>query len=163
MKLEFARFSLIHKFYGVKISIWLFIVCTLLSSMVKSIFYQIVGLIYGLTPSTLHDDFWLYDFQINPLNIPSVIVFNKSKDRTPEQWMEHMAKCMNFKNRTRAKTVQLFGKYYFQDIPVDSPEYQTWKKENLFILWDIKTDQDILDFFCRIKKLDLRNSPYGGV
>jgi len=59
------------------LSIWFFMGCLLGSSVVKYIFYQIVGLVLGLEPTTPMDDFWLYDYPINPICIPSIITFAK--------------------------------------------------------------------------------------
>tara|TARA_B110001450_G_scaffold203972_1_gene193572 strand:- start:109 stop:558 length:450 start_codon:yes stop_codon:yes gene_type:complete len=68
----------------INISFWLFILCLLGASGVKMAFYQIVGLVYGIVPTTSLDDFWLYDYPINPINVPACIIFNKPKDRTPQ-------------------------------------------------------------------------------
>ena len=35
-----------------------FIACLLTSSLVKYVFYHIVGMIYGMSPCTAMDDFW---------------------------------------------------------------------------------------------------------
>ena len=72
----------------VVISFWMFIACTLASSFVKYIFYHIVGKVFGLIPTTALDDFWLYDYPINPINVPAVLIFNKPKEKTPEQMMD---------------------------------------------------------------------------
>jgi hypothetical protein len=130
--------------------------CALASSLVKMAFYNVVGLAYDMTPSTAHDDFWLYDYPINPINIPSAMIFNKPNEKTPEEMMDHIVKNLSLKSRTRVKCVVKFGKYFFKEIPEGTPEYQQWRKENMVILWDVKTDQELLDFFCKIKKLDLK-------
>ena len=104
---------------------WFFIGCTLASSIVKMGFYHIVGFIYGMTPSTAHDDFWLYDYPINPINVPSVMIFSKPKDKTPEQMMDHFLKNIDKKgrDRVRVRCVVKFGKYFFKPILEGTPEY----------------------------------------
>lgn len=59
----------------VVISFNFFLGCLIASSYFKYIFYQIVGKILGLEPTTMMDDFWLYDYPINPIAIPSIITF----------------------------------------------------------------------------------------
>jgi hypothetical protein len=68
----------------VNICFWTFIGCSLGSSVVKYIFYVIVGKIYGMVPLTAMDDFWVYDYPINPINVPACLVFGKPKDKSPE-------------------------------------------------------------------------------
>ena len=57
--------------------------------------------------------------------------------------------------------VKMFGKYFLKAIPKDSPDFARWKKESTGIKWDIKTDQDLLDFLCKLKKVDSKNSEFG--
>ena len=109
-----------------------------------------------MVPTTSLDDFWLYDYPINPINIPSCIVFGKPKDRTPQQMMDQILNSISLKSRTRGTMVKIFGKYFIKDMKRGSKEYEKWLKEGTGILYDIKTDQDILDFFCKLKKLELK-------
>jgi hypothetical protein len=64
-----------------------FILCLMGSAIVKYFFYKIVGALLGLEPTTPMDDFWLYDFPINPIVVPSALVIDRiSKDHgTPEE------------------------------------------------------------------------------
>ena len=105
-------------------------------------FYHIVGFFYGMTPSTPHDDFWLYDFPINPINCPAAVIFSKPKDRTPEQMIDQIIKNIDPQGRDRVRTrcVVKFGKYFFKSIPDGTPEYERWKKECIVILWEVKTE-----------------------
>ena len=64
-------------------------------------------------------------------------------------------------NRTRLKMVKMFGKHFLKPIPKDSPDYQRWKKESTAILWDTKTDKDLLEFLCKLKKTDSKNAEFG--
>jgi hypothetical protein len=76
------------------ISFPFFIGCLMGSAFVKYIFYQIVGLVLGLTPTTAMDDFWLYDYPINPIIVPSILTFAKPGPEygTPEQQWEVILK-----------------------------------------------------------------------
>lgn len=69
----------------------------------------------------------------------------------------------NGKDRCRVRGVFKFGKYFFKPILDGTPEYEKWKKESMVILYDIKTEQQMLDFMCQIKKLDLKFSESGCV
>ena len=144
------------------LSIWLFIVCLLLASIVKSIIYRIIGMIYGMTPTSALDDFWMYDYPVNRINVPGCIIFNKPKDRTPEQMLKHLIKNVNVHTRTRGRMVKKFGKFFIEAIPEGSKEYENWIKECTAILWDVKTDQDVLDLFCKLKKVALKDKESAG-
>jgi uncharacterized protein (UPF0264 family) len=65
------------------------------------------------------------------------------------------------KSRTRGRVVKMFGKYFMKDMPRGSKEYERWVKEGTDILYDVKTDQDLLDFFCKLKKLELKGETAG--
>jgi len=62
-----------------------FILCLLMSSIIKHIFYRILGIFLGMQPTTPMDDFWLYDYPINPICVPSIITFDRPKNGTIEQ------------------------------------------------------------------------------
>ena len=71
------------------ISSCFFVGCLMGSAMVKYVFYHIVGLALGLTPTTSMDDFWLYDYPINPIVVPSIMVFKKpgpEQGTAEKQW-----------------------------------------------------------------------------
>lgn len=57
--------------------------------------------------------------------------------------------------------VKVFGKYFMKEIPKGSKQYDQWVKECTAIMWDIRTDQDILDFFCKLKKIETKRSLTG--
>ena len=143
-------------------SIWLLLVCLMMASMVKSIVYQIIGMIYGMTPTSALDDFWMYDYPINQINVPGCCVFNKPTDRTPEQMLKQIIRNVNVKSRTRGRMVKKFGKFFIKEIPEGTKEYERWAKECTAILWDVKTDQDVLDLFCKLKKVTTKGEESAG-
>lgn len=134
------------------VSLTFFIMCSLGSSILKWIFYQGVGLAYGVIPSTAGDEFWLYDYPINPTNVPSVMIFNKPKDITPEQMLDRFRSKLEHpvhNHRTQIKAIKILGKHFLQKIP--DQELAQWKKDNLRICWDIKTEKDLTDFMIKLK------------
>lgn len=70
------------------LTFWLFVVCLMVACLIKWVIYQIIGFIFGMQPLSPLDDFWLYDFPINRLNVPTTCIFNKPKDKSPEQMLQ---------------------------------------------------------------------------
>jgi hypothetical protein len=122
------------------ISIWFFLGCLLASSVVKYIFYKIVGVVLGLEPTTPMDDFWLYDCPINPICIPSIITFAKPglDQGTVEQQWERILSRVEEGHRTRVQLVKRLGKYFIKTTP--KQDAQKYYKEHCGILYDVKTD-----------------------
>ena len=46
--------------------------------ILKGFFYRVIGCIYGIEPLSAADDFYMFDHLINPINVPSFVVFPKS-------------------------------------------------------------------------------------
>ena len=46
--------------------------------VMKDILHMIIGYVLDLDPLTSNDELWLYDFPINPINIPSFLVIKKT-------------------------------------------------------------------------------------
>lgn len=114
--------------------------CLIGSSVVKYIFYQIVGLVLGLEPTTPMDDFWLYDYPINPIVIPSIITFKKpgpDQGTVEQQWARILSR-VEEGHRTRVHLVKRFGKYFVKTTPKE--DAQKFYKEHCGILYDVKTD-----------------------
>ena len=61
--------------------------CLAQAIFIKWLTYQLIGIIYDMEPLSANDDFWLYDSPINPTNVPSFIVFDKS-DVPPADMVE---------------------------------------------------------------------------
>ena len=96
-----------------------FLGCLLGSSVIKYFFYHIVGLILGLEPTTPMDDFWLYDYPINPIVVPSIITFKKPgpDQGTVEQQWEKILSRVREGHRTRVHLVKRLGKYFIKTTP----------------------------------------------
>ena len=109
----------------------------LLIILFKYIVYTIIGALYDITPLTPIEEFWLWDLPINPMNVPSIVIFNKcSKD--PEEMMDDILKCVRHDTHCDLKLVKIMGKYFFKKLSDD--EYYRWKKTNTGVLADITTD-----------------------
>lgn len=76
-------------FHNMLVCFMLWILCLIPVICVKYAIYQLIGLVLGMTPLTGLEDFWLYDLPINPMNIPSILVFNKT-DKDPNEMLESM-------------------------------------------------------------------------
>lgn len=74
-----------------------------------------IGVIYGVEPLSANDDFWLYDSPINPANVPSFIVFDKT-DMDPEEFIKMITKRIGRGHRCTVKLTKIFGKYYFENL-----------------------------------------------
>ena len=105
----------------------------------------------GLEPLSAHDDFWLYDSQINPVNEPAFMVFEKL-DVKPELFMENVIKKIGRGHRCSVKLVKIFGKYFFEKLTDE--EYLKWKRTHTGVKYDIKTDAEMIAFCKELKKLD---------
>ena len=75
--------------------------------------YQIIGFILGIEPLSAHDDFWLYDTPINPVNEPSFMIFEKT-DVKPEEFMKNVIKKIGRGHRCSVKLKKVLGKYFFE-------------------------------------------------
>ena len=94
-----------------------------------------------MVPTTAMDDFWLYDYPINPICVPSCITFERPKEGTAEQQWETILNRVEEGHRLRCYLVKKFGKYFLKDSSLEE-----FKKKCL-ILHDIKTDKDVLEYF----------------
>ena len=75
--------------------------------------YLLLGFIMGLEPLSSHDDFWLYDTPINPVNQAAFLIMEKL-DMKPQDYMDHIVSNLK-SHRCKVKLVKIFGKYFFQD------------------------------------------------
>ena len=106
---------------------------------------------------TVNDDFWLYDFQINPMNCPCGLVFSRS-DKDPEEMLQYFydrmpSDCIYY------KYVKIFGKYFKS--PLTEEEKKEHRKKNTGVLYDVKNDKDASDVLIKLKKLTDKFSPIG--
>ena len=101
-----------------------------------------------MEPLSANDDFWLYDSAINPVNVPSFIVFDKT-DVDPEEFMQMIIKRIGRGHRCTVKLKKIFGKYFFEKLTDE--EYKVWKKTRLGIKYEIKTEKEAIEFALKIK------------
>ena len=64
------------------------------------------------------DDFWLYDLPVNPMNVPTVLVFNRPNQnsifyKNPKVALNTFISRLGKKHRCSLKIVKIFGKYFF--------------------------------------------------
>jgi len=64
--------------YSLNTNFWLFIGCVMTTVVMKDILHIFIGYVLDLDPLTSNDELWLYDFPINPINIPSFLVIKKT-------------------------------------------------------------------------------------
>ena len=100
---------------------WFYVACIYLAILCKHAFYSIFGWIYGIEPTSANDDFWLYDYPINPMFIPSFTVFKRSK-MGHEEFMRMTAQRLGRSHRAFVKLQKYFGKYFV--VPVTDSEYR---------------------------------------
>ena len=94
------------------------------------------------------------DPSINPINVPSTIVFPKS-DANPEEVMKQLYKRLGRGNRCSVKLTKIFGKYFFENL--NDNEYKQWIKTNTGVKYDVVDDKGIIDWGLKIKALDGKN------
>ena len=100
---------------------------------------------------TPQDEFWLYVYPINPINIPSVMVFKRTKmDNT--KFYSKILDGLGRKDRCSIKQVKMFSKYFFKRLT--EVEYQDWKKTHTGIREDIRTDKELIEFALKLKSLE---------
>ena len=116
--------------------------------MLKFIIYWVIGKIYGVEPLSANDDFWLYDSAINPINVPSFIVFDKLEG-DPEQFINTILQRIGRGHRCTVKLTKIFGKYYFKKL--SDEEYKVWKSTRVGIKHDIKTEKEAVEFALKLK------------
>jgi hypothetical protein len=118
------------------LTFWYVILCLMGSAMVKYIFYHLVGLFFGMVPTTPMDDFWMYDYPINPICVPFVFTFDRPKEGTVEAQWDTIVKRIKPGHRTRTFMVKKFGKYFLKEFS----SLKEFKVNCCPILYDLKTD-----------------------
>lgn len=78
---------MVHAVKCITLCFWIYILCVLGAVFVKYMMYRLIGVVFNCEPTTAMDDFWLYDFPINPINIPSAMIINKPK-MEPEEMIK---------------------------------------------------------------------------
>ena len=93
--------------------VFLWFCCLYEAIFLKFLFYKAIGIFYGLEMMTANDEFWLFDYPINPINVPSYLVFKRTKI-SPEQFMENLYRRLGRGNRCSVRHKKIFGKYYLE-------------------------------------------------
>jgi len=92
------------------------------------------------------------DPSINPINVPSTIVFPKVIGQDPEEVMKTIIKRVGRTNRCSVKLTKVFGKYFFENLTDE--EYAKWIKTNTGVKYDITDDKGIIEWGLHCKALD---------
>lgn len=135
-------------FGTVPIHLLIWLACLTFVIVIKYEIYYCLAFLHGLQPLTPNEDFWLYDLPINPMNIPSLLVMDKIK-KDPQEFYNHILKCVRHNTHCDLKFVKMFGKYFFKKL--DDNEYKEWKKTSTGILTDLKTEEQVIDFMVKLK------------
>lgn len=141
---------LFHAFKCITLSFITANVCLVGAVFIKYCFYKIIGMMYGCEPTTAMDDFWLYDLPINPINIPVALVVDKP-EKNPEDVLKQFVKNQDRGHRSSVKPIKLFGKYFFKKL--DDEEFAKWQKTNTGVVYDVKTEDELLEYMLKIKKV----------
>jgi len=97
-------------------TVGIYILNLFVAVVLKWVFYKLVAKFYGLSFMTANDDFFLYDFPINPFNIPVFMVVDKL-DEDPVVSLKRITKITaegGFKKRNGIKHRKICGKYFFE-------------------------------------------------
>lgn len=105
--------------------------------VIKDIIHNLIGWLLDLDPLTGNDEMWLYDFPINPVNIPSFLVIKKTKT-DPDVMFHKMFKAIGRGHRCGVKMIKIFGKYYFKKL--NDEEYERYINVYCGINYDIKSE-----------------------
>jgi|APSaa5957512535_1039671.scaffolds.fasta_scaffold68776_3 hypothetical protein len=106
--------------------------------VIKDIIHNFIGWLLDLDPLTSNDETWLYDFPINPVNIPSFLVIKKTKT-DPDVMFHKMFKAIGRgRHRCGVKMIKIFGKYYFKKL--NDEEYERYINVYCGINYDIKSE-----------------------
>ena len=141
---------LVHALKCIMLSFWTYIVCILGAISIKYVVYKLIGLLYDCEPTTAMDDFWFYDLPINPINIPIAMVIDKPQ-KDPSEMLKQFIANQEKGHRCSVKHVKLFGKYFLKKL--SDEEYAKWLKTNTGVVHDVKTEDELLDFMLKIKKV----------
>jgi len=63
-----------------------------------------------------------------------------------------MLKKLGKGHRCAIKYVKLFGKHYFQEL--NKEEYAKWRKTNTGVIYDVRTDEEMIKFALKVKAIE---------
>jgi len=93
----------------------------------------------------------LYDFPINPINIPVFLIVDKI-DEDPEVTLRRMTKVTSdggFRKRNGIKHVKICGKYFFSRLSKE--DIKKYNKTCTGVIDHVKCEQDAIDFALKCK------------
>ena len=129
----------------------------LLAIFLKYLFYKLVGLIHGAEYMSGAEEFWLFDWAVNPCNLHGILIIQRPKG-DPEEIMEQIREKLMRRNtpngRFDHKIVKILGKYYFKRL--DDQERAEFKKNNFKVIRDVTDFQGILDFANKFKQIEVK-------
>ena len=126
-----------HAILCILLSYFFYLFCIIQVLFLKNVFYQIVGLLWGMEPTLATDDFFLYDYPINPMNVPTFMITERFEGN-PDEFKEFGKMKLGRGHRCFVKLQKYFGKYFF--VPLTDEEYEESLIENGAVLYDVKTD-----------------------
>ena len=135
-------------------SFGIYIVNLYVAIFMKWVFYNMIAIVYSLNFMSACDDLFLYDFPINPFNIPVFTIVDKIKE-DPEITLKRALKITGeggFKKRTGIKHRKICGKYFFELLAKD--DLKTYIKTRTGIVDNITCEQDAIDFALQLKSVD---------
>lgn len=100
-----------------------------------------------LTPN---DEFWLFDWPVNPMSVPSFLVMKRLKMK-PDDFLRHLEMEMHGSNRQYVKMIKVLGKYFLQESTPE--EVVLWKKRRCGYIAEPTTDQEMLEIGLKLKAL----------
>jgi len=128
-----------------------FIIFLYVALFLKWSFYRMIALVYGLDYMTGNDDLMLYDFPINPINIPVFLIVDKL-DEDPEVSLKRITGVTGnggFKKRNGIKHRKICGKYFFELLSKE--DIKKYNKTYTGVNYDVKCEQDAIDFALKLK------------
>jgi hypothetical protein len=145
-----------HAVKCIVLSLNFYIGCLIAFLMLRLVVYRFIGELFGLRLLYLMDVFYLYDLPSNPIMLPVQATFEKKDGLSDKQFIDTMFDRIEKSNEylhCMVKFRKIMGMYFFQEL--NKEERQAWKYSNMFIVPDIKTKQNVFDFFARIRKLPM--------
>jgi len=121
------------------------------SVIIKDAIHHLIGWFLDVEPLTANDELWLYDFPINPVNVPSFLVIKKT-NTDPEVMFQKMFKAIGRDHRCGVKMVKIFGKYYFKRL--NDEEYAKYIKVYCGIKPEITSEKEAIEFALKMKSLE---------
>lgn len=131
------------KMYGpesLSSSIGVYVMYLFVAIFIKWVFYNIIAKVYGLNFMTVNDEFFLYDYPINPINIPVFMVTDKLNE-DPEESLKRITKITGkggFKRRNGIKHRKICGKYFFELLSKD--DLSKYNKMRTGVNYDVKCE-----------------------